>query len=170
MKVAISQPLDPQAVLPQLQAMLPSYKFSMRGGKIIVAEKSAAVGATVFFRKNKLVVNGAFPNMGLQLAFVLSLFVLGILIPLVIYFLTVYRSQKASENEVGGALQALTSGVPAYPAQPAMAQPQMQAAYMPHGQAQPQLQAGYPQPQAYPQPAYAQPAGYAQPQPGYPQV
>lgn len=155
MKVAISQPLDPQAVLPQLQAMLPSYKFSMRGGKIIVAEKSAAVGATVFFRKNKLVVNGAFPSMGLQMVFVLSLFLLGILIPLVIYFLTVYRSQKASENEVGGALQALTSGVPAYP-QPAMAQPQMQA-YVP--------QPGYPQAQ----PAHPQPA-YAQPQPGYPQV
>lgn len=110
MKVAISQPLQPQAMIPSLSAMLPGYKLYMRGGKILIAEKSAAVGATLFFRKNKVVVNGNFPNMGLQMVFMLSVIFLGILIPLVIYFLTVYRSQKASEREVGAALQALVSG------------------------------------------------------------
>jgi len=147
MKVQIPQPLDPQAIIPTLSAMLPGYKFSMRGGKVLVAEKSAAVGATVFFRKNKLVVNGNFPNMGLQLVFVLSIVFLGILLPLVIYFLTVYRSQKASEREVGAALQAMVSGAPAQ-----VQMVQGQPAYPP------QAQPGYPQPQ----PGYA-----PQPQPGY---
>lgn len=125
MKVEISQPLQPQALIPSLSAMLPGYKLYMRGGKILVAEKSPAVGATLFFRKNKVVVNGNFPNMGIQMVFVLALLFLGILIPLVIYFLTLYRSQKASENEVGAALQALLSG----------AQPQQ--GYAAQGYAQP---------------------------------
>ena len=101
MKVQIPQPLDPQVIMQQLGPMLPGYKFSMRGGKVLVCEKTAAVGATVFFRKKVLVVNGNFPNMGLQLVFVLSVVFLGILIPLLIFFLTVYKSQKASEQEVG---------------------------------------------------------------------
>ena len=110
MKVAIPQPLQPQAMIPSLSPMLPGYKLYMRGSKILVAEKSAAVGATLFFRKDKVVVNGNFPNMGVQMVFVLALVFLGILIPLVIYLLTVYKSQKASEQEVGAALQALVSG------------------------------------------------------------
>lgn len=110
MKVAIPQPLQPQALIPQLSAMLPGYKLYMRGGKILIAEKSAAVGATMFFRKDKVVVNGNFPNMGVQLLFVFALLFLGILIPLIIYFVTVYKSQKRSEQEVGAALQALVSG------------------------------------------------------------
>ena len=134
MKVALPQPLQPQALIPQLSAMLPGYKLYMRGGKILVAEKSAAVGATMFFRKDKVVVNGNFPNMGVQMVFVLALLFLGILIPLIIYFVTVYKSQKNSEQEVGAALQALLSGA---------------------AQAQP----GYGQP-GYGQPGYGQP-GYA---------
>lgn len=117
MKVAIPQPLQPQALIPQLSAMLPGYKLYMRGGKILIAEKSAAVGATMFFRKDKVVVNGNFPNMGVQMLFIFALLFLGILIPLIIYFLTVYKSQKASEQEVGAALQALVSGAPQYPQQ-----------------------------------------------------
>jgi hypothetical protein len=123
MKVAISQPLQPQAVIPQLTAMLPGYKLYMRGGKILVAEKSAAVGATLFFRKDKVVINGNFPNMGVQMVFVLALVFLGILIPLLIYFLTVYKSQKASEKEVGAAFEALVRGAAGH------AQPQGYAPY-----------------------------------------
>lgn len=110
MKVAISQPIQPQAVIPSLSAMLPGYKLYTRGGKILVAEKSAAVGATLFFRKDKVVVNGNFPNMGVQMVFLLAVIFLGVLIPLIIYFVTVYKSQKRSEQEVGAALQALVSG------------------------------------------------------------
>jgi hypothetical protein len=118
MKIAIPQPLQPQAMIPQLSAMLPGYKLYMRGGKILIAEKSAAVGATLLFRKDKVVVNGNFPNMGVQMLFIFALIFLGILIPLLIYFVTVYKSQKASEQEVGAALQALLSGAPlAYPQQ-----------------------------------------------------
>ena len=125
MKVAIPQPLQPQAMIPSLSAMLPGYKLYMRGGKIIVAEKSAAVGATLFFRKDKVIVNGNFPNMGVQMLFILAVVLLGFLIPLIIYFVTVYKSQKASEQEVGAALQALVSGAGAQPGygQPGYGQP-----------------------------------------------
>jgi hypothetical protein len=136
MKIALSQPTQPQALIPQLSAMLPGYKLYMRGGKLLIAEKSAAVGATLLFRKDKVIVNGNFPNMGVQMIFILAVLFLGILVPLLVYFVTVYKSQKASEKEVGAALEALLRGAVAQ--QPAYGQP------------------------AYGQPAYGQP-GYGQP-------
>ncbi|MCA9650310.1 MAG: hypothetical protein H6712_21610 [Myxococcales bacterium] len=157
MKIAIPQPMDPKAVIPQLQAMLPGYKLSMRGGSIIVAEKSAAVGATILFRKNKLIINGNFPNMGLQLVFVLAIVFLGVLIPLVIFLLTVYKSQKASAEEVTAALNAMLSGAPVYPQQAMVQQGYPQ---------QPMVQPGYPQQPAM-QPAYAQQPQQGYQQPGY---
>jgi hypothetical protein len=119
MKIALPQPTQPQALIPQLSAMLPGYKLYMRGGKLLIAEKSAAVGATLLFRKDKVIVNGNFPNMGVQLIFILSVLFLGVLIPLLIYFLTMYKSQKNSEKEVGAALEALLRGA----AQPGYGQP-----------------------------------------------
>jgi hypothetical protein len=65
---------------------------------------------------------------------------LGILVPLLVYFVTVYKSQKASEKEVGAALEALLRGAVA--PQPGYGQP------------------GYGQP-GYGQPGYGQP-GYGQ--------
>lgn len=125
MKIAIAQPIDPQSVIPTLTTMLPGYKFSMRGKSILVCEKTGAVGATVFFRKNKLIVQGAFPSMGLQMVFVLSLVLLGILIPMLIFLLTVHKGQKASQQEVHAAMQAIVSGTAPQPnaGYPAVAQP-----------------------------------------------
>lgn len=147
MKVAISQPLQPQALIPQLSAMLPGYKLYMRGGKILIAEKSAAVGATMLFRKDKVIVNGNFPNMGVQMVFMLCVIFLGILIPLLVYFVTMYKSQKNSEQEVGAALQALLTG-----------QPMQQQGYPQQGYPQ----QGYPQQGQLPQQGYGQ-QGYPQP-------
>ena len=112
------------------------------------------------FGKNKINVAGNFPNMGLQLFFVLCVVFLGILIPLVIYFVAVYGKQKAVEKEVVQAIQGIVSGA----VQPGYGQPQ-------YGQPQPQYgqpQYGQPQPQ-YGQPQYGQPQPGAQPQYGQPQ-
>lgn len=109
MKLPLTQPIDPVTLQARLATALPHYEFSMRGKHVVVAKKTAAVGATVLVRKNKLVVNGNFPNMGLQLVFVLSVVFLGVLLPLIVFFLTVHRGQRAAEKEVGAALEGLLS-------------------------------------------------------------
>jgi hypothetical protein len=169
MKIATPGPMDPQQLMAQLQQMLPHYTYRMRTKTLMVVEKSSAIGANVLVAKNKINVVGNFPSMGLQLFFVLCVVFLGFLIPLVIYFVAVYGKQKAVENEVGAAIQAILSGAaqqgygqPQY-GQPQYGQPQ-------YGQPQPQYgqpQYGQPQPQ-YGQPQYGQPQ-HGQPQGGQPQ-
>ena len=161
MKIATPQPIDPDFLMSQLQQALPHYKFTKRTKKILVAEKTSAVGANIVIGKNKITTAGNFPNMGLQVAFVLAILFLGVLIPLLIWAIALYPKQRASAEEVGAVLQGLVTGQPV--AQAGVI-PQQGAlpGYAPPQHAQPQP--GY----AQPQPSYAQPQpSYAQPQPGY---
>jgi hypothetical protein len=151
MKIVTPGPMDPQQLMAQLQQLLPQYKYRMRTKSLMVVEKTSAVGANVLVAKNKINVVGNFPSMGLQMVFVLSVVFLGILIPLLIYFIAVYGKQKDVEKEVGQAIQAILSGA----AQPGYGQPQY--GQPPYGQPQ------------YGQPQYGQPAMPAAPygqQPG----
>jgi len=166
MKIPTPQPLDPDTLMAQLQQALPEYKFTKRTKKFFVAEKTAAVGANVVVNNNKVAVVPNFPNMGLQMVFILCVVFLGILIPLIVYFVTVHGKQKAAAAEVGGVIEQIVAGHPVgmqqgYAAQ-AYQQPQLGQA--PMGQA-PVGQAPMGQPQA----AFAQQPqpGYGQPQPNY---
>ena len=152
MKIPTPQPVDPETLMGQLQQALPHYKFTKRSKKFFVAEKTAAVGANVVVAKNKVNVVPNFPNMGLQMVFILCVVFLGILIPLIVYFVTVHGKQKAAAAEVGAAVQAIVSGQPIG---------------MQHAQAYQQPQLGQ-APMGHPQQAMPQPQpGYGQPQPGY---
>ena len=82
----------------------PQYQVSMRTPAIMVVKKSGAAAALVVVRKNKIIVNEGFASMGGQLVFTLSMLLLGILIPLIIYFTTFYPKQKAVVREVAGHL------------------------------------------------------------------
>jgi hypothetical protein len=176
MKIVTPGPMDPQQLMAQLQQLLPQYKYRMRTKSLMVVEKTSAVGANVLVAKNKINVVGNFPSMGLQMVFVLSVVFLGILIPLLIYFIAVYGKQKDVEKEVGQAIQAILSGAaqpgygqpqygqPQY-GQPQYGQPAMPAA--PYGQQPGALPPG--QPYGQPQAPYGQPqAPYGQPQGGQP--
>jgi hypothetical protein len=176
MKIVTPGPMDPQQLMAQLQQLLPQYKYRMRTKSLMVVEKTSAVGANVLVAKNKINVVGNFPSMGLQMVFVLSVVFLGILIPLLIYFIAVYGKQKDVEKEVGQAIQAILSGAaqpgygqpqygqPQY-GQPQYGQPAMPAA--PYGQQPGALPPGPPYGQ--PQAPYGQPqAPYGQPQGGQP--
>ena len=157
MKIPTPQPLDPETLMAQLQQALPHYKFTKRSKKFFVAEKTAAVGANVVVAKNKVNVVPNFPNMGLQMVFVLCVVFLGILIPLIVYFVTVHGKQKAAAAEVGAVVEQIVAGNPMG----------MQQGYAPQAYQQPQLghaPMGQP-PMGQPQQAFAQPQqAFAQPQ------
>jgi len=109
MKIPTQTEIDKNTLMASLTAALPDYKIYTRQS-FIVAEKTGTVGANIVVRKNKVLVVGNFPNMGLQIAFVLAVVFLGVLIPLLLFFILVYGKQKAAEKEVGAVVTAFVSG------------------------------------------------------------
>ena len=77
------------------------YTFKERSKNFVVAAKSKTAGANILVRKNAVMVNGNFPTMGGQMLFVLTILLLGVLIPLIVYFAAYHKKMKAVENEIG---------------------------------------------------------------------
>ena len=76
------------------------YKVSNRSPKLLVVAQDNTIGTTILVRKNSLIVNGNFSTMGMQILFTLVLLLLGILIPLILYFALLHKKMKAVEKEV----------------------------------------------------------------------
>ncbi len=104
MKVRINQPITIEQVSASIAQEFPQYKLSMRTSKLLVVKKSSTAAALVMVRKDKIIVNEAFPSMGAQMAFTFSLILFGILIPLIVYFTAFFPRQKAVTREVAGHL------------------------------------------------------------------
>lgn len=104
MKVPITQPVTIDQVKASIEQNLPHFQVSMRGGSILVVKKTNTAAALVMVRKNKIIVNEGFPSMGGQMLFTLSMLLLGILIPLIVYLTAFLPGQKAVCKEVAGLL------------------------------------------------------------------
>lgn len=104
MKVLINQPITIDQVRGSVAQEFPQYQLSMRNANILIVKKSGTAAALVMVRKNKIIVNEAFPTMGAQLVFTLCMILFGILIPLIIYFTAFFPAQKAVTREVAGHL------------------------------------------------------------------
>ncbi len=107
MKVPVNPnaPVNVDHLRNALQQKFPDHKIFMRGKNIIVVQKSGSIGTTILVGKKALLINGNFPTMGGQLLFVFSLLLLGILIPLIIYFAAFHGKMKSLEKEVAGFVQ-----------------------------------------------------------------
>jgi len=88
----------------KLETQFPDYKFKVRSKNFLVAAKSGTIGSNILLRKDKIIVVGNFPSMGLQMVFTLSIFLLGVIIPLIIYFAAFHGKFKTLEKEIGGYL------------------------------------------------------------------
>ncbi len=89
----------------KLEVRFPEYEFNMRGKGLLIVKKTSSIGANILVRKNKIQVGGNFPTMGGTIMFVLSLVLLGFLIPLIIYFSVFHKKMKAVEKEIGAYIQ-----------------------------------------------------------------
>lgn len=89
----------------KLSAKFPDYTFEMRGKQFLVAKKSNTAGANIIVRKGKMTVVGNFPTMSGSVIFAVVLVLLGILIPIIIYFIAFHPKMKALENEIGAYLK-----------------------------------------------------------------
>ncbi|MCH2235208.1 MAG: hypothetical protein MK078_13240 [Crocinitomicaceae bacterium] len=88
----------------KLESKFPDYEFSMRGKKVLVVKKSKTVGAQVMIFRKRLNINGNFPSMGAQMLFMVSIILLGVLIPIIIYFAAFHKKFKAFEKELNDAI------------------------------------------------------------------
>jgi hypothetical protein len=77
------------------------YEVTSRGKGMLAVAKSKTIGATVLVRKKSLIVNGNFPTMKGQMIFTVLMIALGIVIPLIVYFLVFHKKMKVVEKEVG---------------------------------------------------------------------
>lgn len=105
MKIPIQNPPSLKSLRTDLHAQFPDYEMTVRGDKFLVVKKNSTCGVNVIIRKDKLIVNGNFPTMTGQLIFTLTFILLGIIIPLIIYFFTFHKKFKAMEKEVGTFLE-----------------------------------------------------------------
>jgi hypothetical protein len=83
----------------KLEQKFPGYTLSFRSKNFLIIKKSGVTGANIVLRKNKLMVAGSFPTIGASMLFTLSILLLGVLIPIIIYFAGFYPGQKRIENE-----------------------------------------------------------------------
>ncbi len=104
MKLPTPHPVDKNTLQAYLQQAFPTFEVGPRQSFLVV-KKTGWVGANVVVRKDKVLVVGNFGSMGLQIAFVLGVVLLGFLVPLVLYLIFVFGKQRAFEKEVGAAVQ-----------------------------------------------------------------
>lgn len=67
---------------------------------LTVVAKSKIIGTKVILRKNSLHVVGGFPTTFVQLIFTLLFVLLGIVIPLILYFIFLHKKMKSFEHEI----------------------------------------------------------------------
>lgn len=100
MKVPIKRQFTLEELKGKIEQQFPHYQCSWRGKSILIVKKSGTAAAMVLVGREKATVNEGFPSMGGQLLFVFSMLLLGILIPLIVYYSAFFPGQKAVRNEI----------------------------------------------------------------------
>lgn len=99
MKVNVELPYTLAELKPKLEAEFPEYKIKFRGPKVLVISQGNIAGAMIVGEKQKFArVQEAFPTMGGQMLFVLSVLLLGILIPFIV-FLTAFKPKQVKVRD-----------------------------------------------------------------------
>lgn len=94
MRVNVEQPYTLAELKPKLEAAFPEYNVKFRGPKVLVISQGSVAGAMIVGEKQKFArVQEAFPTIGGQLLFMLSILLLGVLIPFIV-FLTAFKPKQ----------------------------------------------------------------------------
>jgi len=81
------------------------YTVIMKGKYVVAVAKTKIIGANVIPTKNKIIITGGFPSLPIQLIFTLLFVALGVVIPLILYFLILHKKMKSIEVEVADFIQ-----------------------------------------------------------------
>lgn len=101
MKVKVEQPYTLAELKPKLETEFPQYTVKFRGPKVLVIGEGKVAGAMIVGeKKNFARVQEAFPTMGGQMLFVLSILILGVLIPFIVFLTALKPKQVKVRNAV----------------------------------------------------------------------
>lgn len=105
MKIAINEgSVQHDELKAKLTAQFPQYQVKERTKNYLVVRKTGSIGCNVLIRRNKLIIAGNFPSIGGQMLFTLSFLLLGVLIPLIVYFSAFHGKFRTLEKEIAGYL------------------------------------------------------------------
>jgi hypothetical protein len=86
MKVKVDRPYSLAELKTQLEAEFPEYQVKFRGPKVLVISQGKIAGAMIVGEKQKFArVQESFPTVGGQILFALSIVLLGVLIPFIVF-------------------------------------------------------------------------------------
>jgi hypothetical protein len=101
MRINITNAITLEELKAKIDQSFPHYQTNYRGKKILIVQKDKKTAALIIIgRKGNVNVNEGFPTMFGQIIFTLSMLLLGILIPLIIYFAAFFPAQKKLRNEM----------------------------------------------------------------------
>lgn len=92
--------IDLEVLKTKLEDKFPDYKLSMRNKAILNVAKTSSIGCIVILQKKKIIINGNFPTMKSNIIFTVCMVMLGILIPIIVYFAVFHKKMKAVEKEI----------------------------------------------------------------------
>lgn len=105
MKINLANPINVDEIKAKLEANFPDYEVSYQTKSIIKVKASATNAAVVNVGNKNIKIFGDFGTIGARLVFVLSLFLLGVLIPLIIYLAVFMSKQNKMRDEVAAYLK-----------------------------------------------------------------
>lgn len=101
MKVNVERPYTLAELKTQLEAEFPEYQVKFRGPKVLVISQGKIAGAMILGEKQKFArVQEAFPTIGGQMLFVLSILLLGVLIPFIVFMTSMKPKQVKVRDAV----------------------------------------------------------------------
>jgi hypothetical protein len=95
------KPYNRDETVSRLKSKFPGYAFSGKTDRLIIASKSKLIGANIILGFESISVKGNFPSIGTQFLFTFFTLMLGVIIPIIIYFVYFKKEFKAFEAEIG---------------------------------------------------------------------
>lgn len=107
MKIKITpNTVSQEEICNKLSMHFSDYKVLKKNKRVLVVRKNSIAGCDVVFRKKSIHILRNFPSGGSKFLFGFSIFVLGVIIPIVVFYIAFHGKQRQVEKEVGNYLQA----------------------------------------------------------------
>ena len=89
----------------KLEENLKNYYVKFYDNNCILATKSKTNGVFITIKKNFIIIKGDFPTWISQFIFIFTYLILGIIIPIIIYYTIFHRKFIKSEKEIGNIIK-----------------------------------------------------------------
>ena len=100
MVIKLTNPIDVDELFEKLKTQFPDYEVSYFQKKILKVKKSGTVAAMINLRGKNMKIFGDFGTTGGRVLFTLSILLLGVIIPLIVYLIAFMPKQNKFRDEI----------------------------------------------------------------------